>query len=390
MTDHTLNVYNRLPVQFERGEGAWLYDTKGNKYLDALAGIAVTGLGHKHPQVMQAISKQMHKIIHVSNLLEIPEQSALSDLLVAKFGADARVFFSNCGTEAVETAIKLTRLYGHSKNIAEPKVIAMSKAFHGRTMASISAGDSAKARAGFDPLLPGFVRVPFNDLNAVREAIKADPSIVAVLVEPIQGESGINVPDADYVTQLRRICDEHGLLLMLDEIQSGMGRTGKFFAFEHNGIKPDVVTLAKGLANGLPIGATIIRAPFYELFKPGSHGSTFGGNPLCCAVAIATVNELHNGKWFANAAKQGQKILDGLRKALAGNKHVLAVRGKGLMIGIELDKEAREILPIALKHNVLFNIAGTHVIRLLPPLIFTDEQSEMLIDKLPQIIAEYY
>lgn len=390
MADHTLQVYNRLPVQFVRGEGAWLYDSEGKKYLDAIAGIAVNGLGTNNPVITKTIQEQAEKIIHVSNLVQIPQQVDLSNLIVEKLGYDARVFFVNSGAEAVETAIKLSRLYGHSKGIAEPKVAAMTTSFHGRTMGTISAADNVKCRTGFDPLLQGFVRVLYNDIQALRYAVMADKDIVAVLIEPIQGEAGLKVPAADYLNKVRELCDEFGLLMMLDEIQSGMGRTGKFFCHEHNNIRPDVITLAKGLANGLPIGACIIRAPYYELFKPGSHGTTFGGNPLSCTLGIATINELYRGKWMENAAKQGQKILDGLKAALKDNKHVKDVRGKGLMIGIELDKESRDILPIALKHGMLFNSAGTHVIRLLPPLIIDDQQTAMIIDQVPKIIAEYY
>lgn len=389
MENHTLHVYNQLPIQFERGEGAWLFDRDGNKYLDAFAGIAVTGLGYNNPAITKAIKDQVDKLIHISNLVEIPQQIELSNLLVEKLGYDARVFFNSSGAEAVETAIKTSRLYGHSKSIAEPKIIVMEKAFHGRTMGTISAGGGEKTRAGFDPFLPGFVRVPYNNPQAINKAIEADKDIVAVLVEPIQGESGVSVPSAEYLNEVRAICDNNGLLMMLDEVQTGMGRTGKFFCYEHNGIQPDVVTLAKGLANGIPIGACIIKAPYYELFKVGSHGATFGGNPLSCAVAVATLKELYRGNWMENAAKQGKKILEGLQAGLAGNKHVVGIRGKGLMIGIELDRESRDLLPIALKHKIIFNVAGTHVIRLLPPLIYDDQQTQQLIDVMPKIINEY-
>jgi acetylornithine/N-succinyldiaminopimelate aminotransferase len=301
-----------------------------------------------------------------------------------------RSFFNNSGAEAVETAIKLARLYGHSKNIANPKIIVMNGAFHGRTMATISAGSNPKSREGFDPLLAGFVRVEFNDINAIEAAVKLDQDIVAVLVEPIQGESGVTPASAEYLPKLRTLCDKQNLLLLLDEVQTGMGRTGKFFCFQHGNIQPDAITMAKGLANGVPIGACIIRKPHCDLFKSGSHGSTFGGNPLSCATAVATVKEIVQHKYYANAAKQGAKIIAGLSKALTGNPHVKAVRGMGLMIGIELDEPCREILPIALKHGIIFNIANLNVIRLLPPLIIQDEQAQMIIDLIPQLIEEYY
>jgi acetylornithine aminotransferase len=290
----------------------------------------------------------------------------------------------------VETAIKIARLFGQSKKIASPKIIVMQGAFHGRTMAAITAGDNPKSKEGFDPLLPGFVRVPFNDAAAIEAAIKADRDIAAVLIEPIQGESGIKVSSDEYLKQVRKICDDLQVLMMLDEVQCGMGRTGKFFGFEHAGIKPDVITLAKGLANGVPIGACIIRKPFCDLFKPGSHGSTFGGNPLSCAAGIATLHEIINNKFYDNAAKMGAKIIAGLTEALKSNQHVKAVRGKGLMIGVELDQQCREILPIAKKHGIIFNVANYNVLRLLPPLIINDAQAQQIIDTIPVLIEEYY
>lgn len=390
MENHLVHAYSQLPIQFERGDGVYLYTSNGDKYLDAYSGIAVTGLGHKNPAVTKAIQNQAEKIIHTSNLVEIPQQIELSNVLAALTGMDCQVFFSNSGAEAVETAIKLARLYGHGKNIAVPKIIAMEGAFHGRTMATISAGDNAKSKEGFDPLLTGFVRVKYNDINALKAAIEIDKDIVAVLLEPIQGESGVRVPDEKYLNEVRALCDENNILMMVDEIQAGMGRTGKFFCFEHNNIKPDVITLAKGLANGVPIGACIIRKPYCDLFKPGSHGSTFGGNPLACTAALATLQQLNDGKLFANAAKQGAKILSGLRAALANNEHVKNVRGKGLMMGVELDRPCREILPIALKHNIIFNIANMNVLRILPPLIIQDAEAQKIVDLIPQIIDEYY
>jgi acetylornithine aminotransferase len=390
MENHLVHAYSQLPVQFERGEGVYLYDTTGKQYLDAYCGIAVTGLGHNYPAVTKAIQNQAAKIIHASNLVEIPQQIELSNMLAGLVGVDSQVFFNNSGAEAVETAIKIARLFGQSKKIASPKIIVMQGAFHGRTMAAITAGDNPKSKEGFDPLLPGFVRVPFNDAAAIEAAIKADRDIAAVLIEPIQGESGIKVSSDEYLKQVRKICDDLQVLMMLDEVQCGMGRTGKFFGFEHAGIKPDVITLAKGLANGVPIGACIIRKPFCDLFKPGSHGSTFGGNPLSCAAGIATLHEIINNKFYDNAAKMGAKIIAGLTEALKSNQHVKAVRGKGLMIGVELDQQCREILPIALKHGIIFNVANYNVLRLLPPLIINDAQAQQIIDTIPVLIEEYY
>lgn len=390
MANHLLNVYNQLPIHFEYGKGAWLFDAAGNKYLDAFSGIAVTGLGHNHPAVTATIQQQAAKLLHISNVVEIPQQSALADLLVEVAGMDAKVFFNNSGAEAVETALKLARLYGHSKNIESPKIAVMQGAFHGRTFATITAGDNAKAKAGFEPLLPGLVRVPYNNPAAIEAALKDDKDIVAVLVEPIQGESGVKVPADDYLNKVRAICDEYKVLMLLDEVQSGMGRTGKFFAHQFNNILPDAITLAKGLANGIPIGACIIRAPYCDLFKVGSHGATFGGNPLSCATAQTTVQEIVQHKLYENAAKQGKKLLDGFKAALKDNPHVVEIRGKGLMIGIQLDKECRPILPIALKHGIIFNIANLNTIRLLPPLIINDQETQQIIDTIPQLIKEFY
>jgi acetylornithine aminotransferase len=390
MTNHILSVYSPLPIQFDHGDGVWLYDTNGNKYLDAYCGIAVTGLGHNNPAVTATIQKQAAKILHVSNFVEIPQQMKLADLLVDLVGVDGKAFFNNSGAEAVETMIKLARLYGHSKNIETPKIIVFEGAFHGRTMATISVGASAKAQAGFGPLLQGLVRVKYNDPVAIETALKLDKDIVAVLIEPIQGESGVQVPSSDYLNKVRALCDKYHALMLIDEVQTGMGRTGHFFCFEHNKIKPDATALAKGLANGVPIGACVIRAPYCDLFKPGSHGATFGGNPLSCATAITTINEIINHKWYDNAAKQGKKILASLKKSLADNKHVIEVRGKGLMIGIQLDKECRDIAPIALRHGIIFNIANLNTIRLLPPLIIDDTQTQFICDTIPLLIQELY
>lgn len=388
--EHLLHTYNQLPIAFSHGSDGWLYDTSGKRYLDAFCGIAVTGLGHNHPVITKTIQEQAQKLLHISNLVEIPQQQALAEQLVNACGFDAKVFFSNSGAEAVETAIKLARLYGHSKDIVEPLIIVMTNAFHGRTMATISAGGSRKAQAGFEPLVQGFVRANYNDLKAITTIAETTPNVVALLMEPLQGEAGIRVLADDYLAQVREICTANNWLLMLDEIQTGMGRTGKLFAYQHTKITPDVITLAKGLANGIPIGATLVHNNYAKLFTPGSHGSTFGGNPLACAAGLATLTEIQQHKLWENAAKQGEKLLSGLRLALANHQHVVAVRGKGLMIGVELDRPCRDILKLALQHGIIFNIAQETTIRLLPPLTIGDQEVQMILDLIPKLITEFY
>lgn len=388
--NHLLNVYNRVDIQFESGDGVWLFDAQGNRYLDAYSSMAVCILGHNYPAVTQTIQAQCAKLLHASNFVQNPQQKILADKLIALSGFEGQAFFCNSGAESVETAIKLARLYGHSKNIENPKIVVTESAFHGRTMATISAGGSPKAREGFAPYLPGFVSVKYNDIDAIAKAIANDPEIVAVLVEPIQGEAGVRVPDSDYLNKIRQICDANKLLMMLDEVQTGNGRTGKFFCYEHNNILPDVVMLAKGLANGVPIGACLIREPYCYLFKTGSHGATFGGNPLSCATAITTIDEIIKHKWHENAARQGEKLLAGLKKALSNNPNIVAIRGLGMMIGIELNRECLDIIPIALKNRVIFNVTRSNTLRILPPLIYTDEQTQQLIDIIPLLINEFY
>lgn len=385
---HLMNTYSRLPVAFERGEGVWLWDTEGNKYLDALSGIAVCGLGHAHPAVTRAIQEQAAKLLHTSNLYRIKHQSHLANELARLTGLD-KAFFCNSGAEAVETALKLARLYGHQKNIAFPQVVVMSSAFHGRTMATVAAGGSAKVQAGYDPLMPGFIHVHYNDVNALRSIANSHDDVAAVLLEPIQGEGGIRVPNEDYLQQIRDICNERDWLMMLDEVQTGMGRTGTLFNYQAHNISPDVLTLAKGLANGIPIGACVAKEHVAELFKPGKHGSTFGGNPLACAAALATLKEIEDHKWWENAQKQGTILLHGLKERLKNNPHVIEVRGKGLMIGIELDRPCRDILHLALEKRLLFNITSDKVIRLLPPLIIEDEHVNIILNTLPGLIEAF-
>jgi len=385
---HVMHTYKRLPVTFERGEGCWLWDKQGKRYLDALAGIAVCGVGHSHPRLVKAISEQAAQLVHTSNLYEIERQEQLGDRLAAISGMD-EVFFCNSGCEANEAAIKVARLYGHGKGIDTPAIIVLEKAFHGRTIATLSATGSRKVQAGFEPLVPGFVRVPFDDLAAVRKVASNNHNVVAVLVELIQGEGGINICHDDYLQGLREICDANGWLLMLDEVQSGIGRTGKWFAFQHSGVKPDVMTLAKGLASGVPIGACMVSGRATGVFKPGNHGSTFGGNPLACAAALATLSIIEDEKLMANAVAIGEFINSGMRAALASHAGVREIRNKGLMIGIELDIECSELVKLALADGLLINVTADNVVRLLPPLIMQRAEAQQVIAQLGALITAF-
>lgn len=388
MTDHIMTTYTRLPVEFERGEGAWLWDTAGKQYLDALAGIAVCGLGHAHPAVAAAIADQAGKLLHTSNLYGIPLQTQLADKLCAIAGMD-KVFFSNSGAEANEAAIKLARLYGHSKDITCPAIIVMENSFHGRTMATLTATGNRKVQAGFEPLLRGFLRVPYNDIEAIEKIAATKSDTVAILVEPIQGESGIDIPAADYLDRIRAICDQQDWLMMLDEVQTGMGRTGQWFAFQHSNIKPDVVTLAKSLGNGVPIGTCLARGKAAEIFQPGNHGSTFGGNPLACRAGLAVIEIMEHDQLTNRATELGNRITDGLRKTLDGIAGIIDIRHQGLMIGIELDQPCGELVSQALNAGLLINVANERVVRLLPPLVFSDEQADTLVDTLGELIKSY-
>lgn len=388
MPTHVMPTYARLPVAFVRGEGAWLWDEAGKKYLDALAGIAVSGLGHGHPRLVRAIADQAAKVIHTSNLYEIPHQTALADRICGLAGMD-EVFFCNSGSEANETAIKLARLYGHQNSVQSAAIIVMEHAWHGRTLATLSATGSRKAQAGFEPLVPGFIRVPYNDEHAVRQAADANRNIVAVLVEVLQGEGGIHVADTGYVRALRQLCDERNWLLMIDEVQSGLGRTGKWFAFQHAGVAPDVITLAKGIASGVPLGACVAARRAAGVFKPGTHGSTFGGGPLACAAALATFDAIAEDGLLDRATRVGEAIRAGFRDALAGVKGVLEIRGMGLMIGIELERPCGELVKQALAAGLLINVTADRVIRLLPPLVFTDADARALVDGLAPVIRAF-
>ena len=382
-----METYARLPVAFSHGSGAYLYDEQGTKYLDALAGLAVTGLGHAHPRVTSAIATQAGRLMHTSNLYQVPLQESLAARLTALTGMD-RVFFGNSGAEANEAAIKIARLYGHSRDINTPHVIAMEGSFHGRTMATLTATGNRKVQAGFEPLLSGFVRAPYNDVRAIETIAENNADVVAILVEPIIGEGGVLVPDDGYLPALRRICDDKGWLLMLDEVQTGNGRTGRYFAYQHFGILPDVVTTAKGLANGLPIGACLARGVAAQTLKAGNHGSTFGGNPLACAAAHAVIDALVDDGLIERAAVLGERMLDGFRKALAGDNRVVAIRGKGLMLGIELNAPAPNLVKAALAAGLLINVTHERVVRLLPPLILTDSEADEIVRRVSALIKD--
>ncbi|OGS95867.1 MAG: acetylornithine aminotransferase [Gallionellales bacterium RIFCSPLOWO2_02_FULL_57_47] len=385
---HVMNTYARLPVTFVRGEGAWLWDTEGKRYLDALSGIAVNTLGHAHPRFTAALNEQIGKLIHCSNIYQVREQELLADKLCSLANMQ-EAFFCNSGCEANEAAIKLARMAGHQQGIESPAIIVMEKAFHGRTLATLSATGNRKVQAGFEPLVSGFVRVPYNDLEAIRLVAQHNSNVVAVLVEPIQGEGGIRTLDIHYLQQLRQICDEQNWLLMLDEVQCGMGRTGKWFAFQHSGILPDVMTLAKGLGSGVPIGACLATGKAAGIFQPGNHGSTFGGNPLACTAGLTTLNIIEQDKLLAYAENLGQFLRQGIAAALQGLNGVREIRGQGLMIGIELDKPCGDLVKLALAQGLLTNVTADNVIRLLPPLVMSKDEAQQLLDILCPLIKEF-
>ncbi|KHD06797.1 acetylornithine aminotransferase [Candidatus Thiomargarita nelsonii] len=382
--------YARLPITFVKGDGAWLWDTQGTRYLDALSGIAVCGLGHAHPAITAAICEQAHQLLHTSNIYGIAHQQALADVLVRITGMESS-FFCNSGAEANEAALKIARLYGHnSLNVKQPTVIVTDGSFHGRTLATLTATGNPKIQAGFEPLVEGFIRVPYNDVDAMADVVKQHPEVVAVLVEPVTGEGGIVIPDADYLSRLRALCDRHNLLFMLDEIQTGMGRTGEWFAYQHAGILPDVLTLAKSLGNGVPIGACLARGKVADIFQPGTHGSTFGGNPLVCRVALAVIESIEENNLVQRAQALGERFYQGLTSALNGVSGVRDIRVKGLMIGIELDKPCRHLVSKALDKQLLINVTAERVVRLLPPLILSDAQANDIITTLSHLIRENF
>lgn len=385
---HLMNTYARLPVAFSHGDGSWVTDTDGKLYLDALSGIAVSTLGHNHPELVAAIAAQAGRLLHTSNLYRMPQQEQLADKLAALSGMD-EVFFCNSGCEANEAAIKLARFYGHQKGIDEPVVIVMEKAFHGRTLATLSATGNRKAQAGFEPLVAGFVRVPYNDLEAIRAIAAQNPSVVAVMLEAVQGEGGIHLADAAYQRGVRALCDERGWLMICDEVQCGMGRTGTWFGFQHAGIVPDVATLAKGLGGGVPVGACLAAGKAAGLFHPGNHGSTFGGNQLATTAALTTIDVVEKQGLVANAERIGALIRKGMAEALKEVGGVVDIRGLGLMIGIELDRPCGDLVKRGLDAGLLINVTAEKVVRLLPALTFSEEEAGQLVLRLSQLIRDF-
>lgn len=382
-----MNTYARLPVGFTKGEGSYLEDEHGKKYLDALTGIAVVGLGHAHPKVASALADQAKTLTHTSNLYQIPLQTKLAAKLCEISGMDS-AFFANSGAEANEAAIKLARIKGSKSGINNPEVIVVDDSFHGRTMATLTATGNRKVHAGFEPLLNGFIRTQFDDIEAIKGIAGNNTNVTAVLVEPILGEAGIVIPDPEYLSKLRAICDDKGWLLMLDEVQTGNGRTGTYFEFLDHDIAPDVVTTAKGLGNGMPIGVCLARGEAAGLFEPGNHGSTFGGNPLACAAALAVIDTIEQESLCSRARILGDRILSGFNKSLTGNNQVKEIRGKGLMLAIELNEDAPNLVNDALEAGILINVAQGNVIRLLPPLTLTDEEADSIVESVSNLISD--
>lgn len=381
MPEHLMSTYARLPVAFVRGEGAWLWDEDGQRYLDALSGIAVCGLGHAHPAVAAALADQAATLLHTSNLYRIPLQEKLGDRLCQLAGME-RVFFCNSGAEANEAAIKLARRLGHARGLTLPRIVVMEGAFHGRTLATLTATANAKAQEGFGPLVDGFIRIPFGDLAALERLAKEHAGIIAVLLEPVQGEGGIRIASASYLAGVRALCDQQGWLMMVDEIQSGMGRCGTWFAHQTASIQPDVMTLAKALGNGVPVGACLARGPAAQAFQPGSHGTTFGGNPLACRAALAVIETLTAEGWVEAVAGTAERLVAALREALQDLPMVREIRHQGLMIGIELDRPAPTLPALALQEGILINVTAERVIRLLPPLIWEETHTHHLVPRL--------
>lgn len=388
MKHYLMNNYGKPELAFEKGEGCYLYATDGRRFLDALSGISVCNLGHAHAAISNAISAQSQKLIHTSNLYQIPLQQELAQCLVELAGMD-NVFFANSGAEANEAAIKLSRLHGTNKGFSSPKVIVAERSFHGRTMAALSATGNVKAQQGFEPLVEGFIRVPYNDLAAIEQCLQQHDDISAILIEPVQGEGGINIPDEGFLRSLRKLCDDNDVLMMLDEVQAGMCRTGKWFAFQHEEIQPDVMTLAKALGNGVPMGACLARGKAAELFQPGHHGSTFGGNPLAASAALATIRTMQEIDACQLASRMGEYLCQGFRGRLAGIDAVVDIRAKGLMIGIELDRACSPLVSMCAERELLINVTAERVIRLLPPLIMNREQADELLSKLTDAITTF-
>lgn len=386
--NHLMNTYARLPISFSYGKGAQLFDNNGQAYLDSVSGIAVCNLGHAHPAIAEAICAQSHKLIHTSNLYSVELQEALANKLIEHSKMD-KVFFSNSGAEANEAALKIARKYGNDQGIHDSKVIVMENSFHGRTLLTLSATGNTKVQAGFEPLVDSFIRVPFNDIAAI-EAHSANSNVVAILVEPVQGEGGVFIPAPDFLTKIRAICDQNNWLMMVDEVQTGVGRTGKWFAHQHANIVPDVMTLAKALGNGFPIGACLAKGTAATVFAPGNHGTTFGGNPLACATGLAVIKTLEENDLIEQAAKNGAELVQRFKNALAHIPQVKEVRGKGYMIGIQLDRTCTDLVKMGLEKHLLLNVTRGDTIRLLPPLIINSDQLNELVDKITQLITEFY
>ena len=380
--------YNPLSAEFDKGIGSWLIDMHGERYLDALSGIAVCGLGHSHPSISKVIAEQSANLIHTSNIYRIPLQEKLAEKLVGHSGMD-NVFFCNSGAEANEAAIKLARLHAHKQKITNPVILVMHNSFHGRTMATISATGSSKAHQGFEPLLSGFKHIAFNDIEALESSVNTIENIVAIMVEPIQGEGGIVIPNKNYLKTIRSICDKNNLLMIVDEVQTGMCRTGKWFAFQHEKILPDIMTIAKALGNGVPIGACLARGKSAKFFQAGSHGSTFGGNPLASSVALEVINILETKKIDKHAAELGSYFLENFRKSLEGVQGIIDIRGKGLMMAIELEKNCPDLVEKALNNKLLINVTSGNVIRLLPPLIMTKLEADQVVSILTDTLKKY-
>ena len=387
-SSHLMHTYAPNPVAFARGEGAWLWDTNGKKYLDALSGIAVSGLGYGHPEFTKTINEQARRLIHTSNHFMVPEQEAAAAKVCALANME-NAFFCNSGAEANECAIKIARLYGHQRGVENATIIVMEKAWHGRTLATLSATGSRKAQAGFEPLMGGFLRVPYNDAAAIEKIGESNASVVAILMEVLQGEGGIHVADLGYLRKLREICDRKQWLLMIDEVQSGLGRTGKWFAHQWAGIVPDVMPLAKGLASGVPIGACLARGAAAKVFKPGNHGTTFGGGPLVSVAALATLEIIEREGLVENAGRMGQVIMDGLKRELAGVAGVKEIRGMGLMLGVELDRPCGDIVRRGLEAGLVANVTADKVVRLLPPLVINEAEARQIVSLVSSTIKAF-
>ncbi|MDO8827792.1 aspartate aminotransferase family protein [Methylophaga sp.] len=389
MTESVMPTYGRLDITFAKGEGAWLTDTRGERYLDALSGIAVCNIGHCHPAVTRAISEQAATLVHTSNVYHIEKQQLLADKLTQLSGME-QVFFCNSGAEANEAAIKLARKYGHSKGIDKPVIIVMEGSFHGRTMATLTATGNAKVQAGFEPLVPGFVRVPYNDFDAIRMAVSHWPEAVAILVEPVQGEGGIKVPDSEYLSAIRDLCTQRKLLMMLDEVQTGIGRTGKWFAFQHKqALVPDVMTLAKGLGNGMPIGACLVAGLAKGVLQAGNHGSTFGGNPLACSAALAVLDTIEKEQLLDHVNRLGEQMYQHFKQQLGQTEGVKEIRHLGFMFGIELTVPCADLVKLALQEHILINVTAEKVIRLLPPLVINAQEAELIVNKVSQLVKTF-